>query len=72
MSQTLDSRDRQSKYHQRTSLTVSVEWELLHKVKQVAKDRHITVSEIINDGLIRYLTESSINQDQALFDKQLD
>jgi hypothetical protein len=57
MSQTLDN--RQSKYHQRTSLTVSVEWGLLHKVKEVAKDRHITVSDIINDCLIKYLTEST-------------
>jgi hypothetical protein len=55
MSQTLDA--RQSKYHQRTTLTISVEWELLHKVKQVAKEKGITVSEIINDYLIRYLSE---------------
>lgn len=68
MSQTLDA--RQSKYHQRTTLTVSVEWELLHNVKQVAKDKHITVSEIINECLIKYLSEEKFNP--SLSDTDLD
>lgn len=48
------------RYHARTTCTVSVEAELLERVKDLAAEKRYTVSEIVNTAFVDFLKSNTI------------